>query len=119
MKKLSLILLIIFTQIFCYGKDLEIGGVYKSDTCEITLKIENIKEENKTKYLYTMNSNAKDIEKGHISIIKDGEQTYLKFNNFEGLYEEDNIIIQNYGNSMNNFKYFKNCDSKYLEFIKE
>ncbi len=34
------------------------------------------------------------------------------------MYENGSIAIQNYGNSMNEYIYFEDCDSKYLKFDK-
>ena len=34
------------------------------------------------------------------------------------MYENGSIVIQNYGNSMNEYNHFEDCDSKYLKFDK-
>ncbi|MEC3875480.1 hypothetical protein [Chryseobacterium salviniae] len=50
---------------------------------------------------------------------KTGEITNLEMGEIEGLYQDDKIIIQNYGNSMNEFDHFTQCGDKYLEFTKQ
>lgn len=35
-------------------------------------------------------------------------------NNLSGLYEEQSIVIQNYGNAMNEYTLFESCPEKYL-----
>jgi hypothetical protein len=36
-----------------------------------------------------------------------------------GVYEGDKIVIQNYGNAMNEFEHFTQCGDKYLEFTRQ
>ncbi|GEN78120.1 hypothetical protein [Chryseobacterium hagamense] len=49
---------------------------------------------------------------------KTGEITEIAMGEIGGLYEGDKIIIQNYGNAMNEFDHFTQCGDKYLEFTK-
>lgn len=49
---------------------------------------------------------------------KTGEITEIDMGDIGGLYEGDKIIIQNYGNAMNEFEHFTQCGDKYLEFTK-
>ncbi|MEC5173724.1 hypothetical protein [Chryseobacterium nepalense] len=61
----------------------------------------------------------KIIAAGNVSAETDektGEITNLEMGEIGGLYQGDKIIIQNYGNSMNEFDHFTQCGDKYLEF---
>jgi hypothetical protein len=49
---------------------------------------------------------------------KTGEITEIDMGDIGGLYEGDKIIVQNYGNAMNEFDHFTQCGDKYLEFTK-
>ena len=54
------------------------------------------------------------------NIISNSEgEFYVQFKNFQAAYENDTLVIQNYGNSMNQYIHFKDCDIKFLEFEKE
>ena len=60
---------------------------------------------------------------GRLAVEKDGEQVYLTFTGtlrsgdrspVTGTYSGNAITIQNYGNSMNEYVCFTQCDGKYL-----
>ncbi len=101
------------------------SGTYRSsDTkvCDIMITV----KKDKSGFIYTING-AGVKSSGKLTIVKDDEQTYLVFSGtlrsgdktaIEGLYSEDKILIQNYGNSMNQYVCFKRCDTKYLEFVR-
>jgi len=105
--------------------DNDYSGTYKiSDTeiCDFLIVI--VKSDNQ--YTYTIKG-AGFKSSGKLSFEKQDEQTYINFNGtlrsgdktpVTGLYSDKKIIIQNYGNSINQYICFKSCDSKYLEFIK-
>lgn len=64
---------------------------------------------------------GKVIAAGNVSAETDektGEITEIAIGEIGGLYEGDKIIIQNYGNAMNEFDHFTQCGDKYLEFTK-
>jgi len=64
----------------------------------------------------------KIIAAGNVSAETDektGEITNLEMGEIGGLYEGDKIVIQNYGNSMNEFDHFTQCGEKYLEFTRQ
>ncbi len=64
---------------------------------------------------------GKVIAAGNVSMETDektGEITEIDMGDIGGLYEGDKIIIQNYGNVMNEFDHFTQCGDKYLEFTK-
>jgi len=66
--------------------------------------------------------------KGAVEIIKQDADVYLKFiaingkspnGDVEAKYENETLLIQNEGNSINPYSIFKKCDAKYLELKKE
>lgn len=64
----------------------------------------------------------KIIAAGNVSVETDertGAITNLEMGEIGGLYEGDKIVIQNYGNSMNEFDHFTQCGDKYLEFTRQ
>ena len=85
--------------------------------------------ENNVEGLYVLktceNSRFKiKIEKnsgGYSFLIYDKNKgsTYLSFGKIEGQYENDKIQIQNYGNSINEYIHFTQCEEKYLSFVKQ
>jgi hypothetical protein len=65
---------------------------------------------------------------GKVEIIKQDSMTYLNLlgingsspkGDVEAQYENETLLIQNEGNSSNQYTNFKNCDAKYLELKKE
>lgn len=64
----------------------------------------------------------KIIAAGNVSSETDektGEITTVVMGEIAGLYDGDKIVIQNYGNAMNEFDHFTQCGDKYLEFTRE
>ena len=105
--------------------DTDFSGIYRlSDTliCDIVIKI------NKKGNDYTYIIKGTGFESsGKLSYETQDEETYINFSGtlcsgdktpVNGLYSDKKIIIQNYGNSMNQYVCLKSCDSKYLEFVK-
>ncbi|WP_294229841.1 hypothetical protein [uncultured Chryseobacterium sp.] len=73
------------------------------------------------KPVFKIYDRGKVIAAGNVSTETDektGEITEIAMGEIGGLYEGDKIIIQNYGNSMNEFDHFTQCGDKYLEFTK-
>ena len=64
--------------------------------------------------------NNQTKSQGYISSIKSNGEGgfYIKFKKIGGEYKNGSIVIQNYGNSMNEYNHFEDCDSKYLKFDK-
>lgn len=61
----------------------------------------------------------KEPIKGIYKQFTGNNTTYISFNKFEGIVYNDTISIQNYGNAMNPYIYFEECNSsKYLHFVK-
>lgn len=65
--------------------------------------------------------------KGNIEVINQDGEVYLKMiaingnspkGDVEAKYENETLLIQNEGNSMNPYSIFKKCDAKYLELKK-
>ena len=110
-------MLLIFTIHNACAKDINLTGIYKTEPCNISIEIANA---NKTGYFYRIVDNNQTKSEGYISNIKsNGEgEFYVKFKNFQAAYENDTLVIQNYGNSMNQYIHFEDCDSKYLKFDK-
>ena len=66
--------------------------------------------------------------KGNVEIIKQEDEVYLNFiaingkspkGDVEAKYENETLLIQNEGNTMNPYSIFKKCDAKYLELKRE
>jgi hypothetical protein len=102
----------------------DISGVYKlpDGACKLALTIK--KENNVFKYNFT--GEHLDLE-GIAIVNKVDEDIYVTFdgpigNNapktVSGQIDGNKIMIQNYGNSMNEYHFFVECDEKYLEFVK-
>jgi hypothetical protein len=101
------------------------SGVYKTtvdNLCQIILTI--------TKDGQNFNYQIKfdNIEyAGKLLVENTDGETYFTFDGLiddnkpktvSGKLVDGSIMIQNYGNSMNEYHYFKKCDEKYLEFKK-
>ena len=100
------------------AKDINLTGIYKNEPCNISIEI--AKNTNKAKYFYKIVENNQTKSQGYISSIKSNGEGgfYIKFKKIGGVYENGSIVIQNYGNSMNEYNHFEDCDSKYLKFGK-
>jgi hypothetical protein len=101
------------------------SGVYKTSAdspCNLFITI--TKQGNDFNYQLAYNNKT---YKGKL-IIEDKEgTTFFSFDgkiednkpkSVEGQFVDGKIMIQNYGNAMNEFQFFKACDDKYLEFKK-
>lgn len=102
------------------------SGTYKlsdDQVCDIVIAI----QKDNGGYAYLIKGTGLKSS-GRLSIVKDGEETYLVFKStirsgdktaVEGSYSDGRIMIQNTGNAMNQYICFKQCDVKFLEFVKE
>ncbi len=101
------------------------SGVYKSnldgDGCNLTITL--TKEDKGYRYYLTGEHHDQEGE----AIIEETDAIYITFdgpigNNepktVSGQIEGNTILIQNYGNSLNEYQYFIDCDEKYIEFVK-
>ena len=68
--------------------------------------------------LFKILDRGKTISKGKIKIDKTENPNMFFLGKIEGAYYKDSIVIQNYGNSMNEYSHFTQCDEKYITFIK-
>ena len=118
MNKIRFLVMLLFIVCSTYAKDINLTGLYKNEPCNISIEI--TKDTNKTKYFYKIVDNNQTKSQGYISSIKSNGEGgfYIKFKKIDGMYENDSIVIQNYGNSMNEYNHFEDCDSKYLKFDK-
>lgn len=100
-------------------------GVYRLKGDPICTFMLTIKKENGN-YSYAFTGDTYKST-GRLAFTKTEDGLYLVFTNticsginspVEGLFEENKIMIQNYGNGMNKYACFRDCDSKYLQFIK-
>lgn len=134
MKNISLIilLLIVFSCGPANSKEIKVRpvdnkklqeyvGTYKTDdekSCSMVLTI--TLQTNGLHYKIKTRSRNKE---GRIKITKIGEEVYVNFvglrgeklkDEIEGVYEDHKITIQNYGNAMNRYTNFSECDLKYI-----
>lgn len=102
------------------------SGIYKLSDDQVCDIVITIKKDN-SGYIYSITGKGLKSS-GKVSVVKDGENTYLAFTGtkrsgdksaIEGAYSDGKIIIQNYGNGMNQYICFKQCDVKFLEFERE
>jgi hypothetical protein len=101
-----------------YGKtENDIEGLYVLDSCENGRFKININKKGSV-YIYSILDGKKIISKGKTSIRSEDGETIVAFGNIAGLYTKNNITVQNYGNSMNEYNHFTQCDQKYLTFEK-
>ena len=93
-------------------------GLYVLKSCEnLRFKIVISKKENQ--YLYKIFDNKKTIAKGKSTITKNKEYVSIMLGLIGGIFSGSDIQIQNYGNAMNEFIHFTQCDEKYLTFVKK
>ncbi len=86
--------------------------------CKLVLLIDGLKYEAKTN---------KRTQSGTIKVVKENTDTFFLFQgllgddrgkDIQGKYEDETIIIQNYGNSMNPYTRIGECEGKYLQLKK-
>jgi hypothetical protein len=65
---------------------------------------------------------------GKVSVSQEGSETYFTFVGLKGeqpsedisaVWQDSVLLIQNYGNSMNEYTRFGGCDAKYLELRRQ
>lgn len=115
----------LIAKIHCDDSEAEdYSGAYKTsdEACPMELAI-TLKDGS---YLYGFKS-GKRKQNGRVEIKQTDSGAYLTFKGLlgirpkkevEGLYSEEKITIQNYGNSANEYLKFKDCDLKYIELEK-
>lgn len=99
----------------------EVEGTFIAENCDggrFSIEFKNIGGQPTFKIF----DQKKIIATGNVSAETDektGEIINLEIGEIGGLYEGDKIVIQNYGNSMNEFDHFSQCGDKYLEFTRK
>lgn len=95
-----------------------VDGIFVANNCDggrFSIEFKNMGGQSTFKIF----DKKKIIAAGNVSTETDektGEITNLEMGEIGGLYQGDKIVIQNYGNSMNEFDHFTQCGDKYLEF---
>ncbi len=93
-------------------------SIVDKSVCELTIIIQKSGEN------FTYKSGKTE---GKVEIIKQDNTTYLNLQAINGVspkgdveakYENETLLIQNEGNSLNQYTNFKKCDSKFLELKK-
>lgn len=97
-----------------------IEGKYSAKSCDngrFFIEISNVDNQP----VFKIFDKNKIIASGNASVEGQGvdEGATITMGEIGGLYEGDKIVIQNYGNAMNEFEHFTQCGEKYLEFIKQ
>lgn len=91
-------------------------GNYILESCENSRFSLKIGDNNSFRIL----DKTKTISSGKLSFDKDNKLPLsCSFGKIGALFYGDSIIIQNYGNSMNEYEHFTQCDEKYLIFKKQ
>ncbi|MFB9057209.1 hypothetical protein ACFFU9_10695 [Mariniflexile ostreae] len=67
--------------------------------------------------LFSIKEKGEIKMKGKFKKTIDNNISYYHFEKLEGLYYNDSLDIQNYGNDMNQYIHFKSCDEKYIHFV--
>ncbi|MDF7809966.1 hypothetical protein [Hymenobacter sp. YC55] len=98
------------------------AGTYTvQDTAVCALSITITKQANA--YRFVMGET-----RGPVRVDRQGSETYLTFlglkgadpqDNVEAVWQDSLLLIQNYGNSMNEYTRFEQCDAKYLELVRQ
>ncbi|WP_309609201.1 hypothetical protein [Flavobacterium sp.] len=90
-----------------------IEGLYVLKSCENSRFKVKIEKKDSDFFYFVFDKN-KIILKGKASITKN----QISLGKMGGELSENTLVIQNTGNSMNEYNHFTQCDEKYLSFIK-
>lgn len=115
----------LIARIICSGSEVEdYSGAYKSNDSKCGLEVTITLKDGS--YFYGFKT-GKRKQNGKLEISQTDGGTYLSFKGLlgarpkteiQGLYSDNKITIQNYGNSMNEYLRFRECDLKYIELAK-
>ena len=83
--------------------------IVESNSCPVSLQIRQDGESLEYKLVGKLIQ-----EKAELKL----EENYIVLKNFSMLIDQNALILQNYGNAMNPFHHIKECDEKYIKFIK-
>ncbi len=97
-----------------------IEGIYFpdefSEDCDFWVKIHSDNNE----YNYTFFNGFKPTKTGKLFLKDNGKDKQLSFDNdFRCKYTKDTILIQNHGNSMNDYERIVYCDFKFIRLVKD
>ncbi|WP_326984689.1 hypothetical protein VUJ46_09220 [Chryseobacterium sp. MYb264] len=95
-------------------------GKYNAKTCENGRFSIELTDKDGKKVGYKIYDSKKVIASGRAEISKSEKKNEfdISLGAMGGLLKGDTLVIQNYGNSMNEFDHFGQCADKYLNFIK-
>jgi hypothetical protein len=101
------------------------SGIYKvneENSCQLSISITKDGQNYKYRILGDKldcwgNLIVENVD-GDLYFTFDGQIAENKPKTVSAKFVDGSIIIQNYGNSMNEYNYFKQCEEKYLEFKK-
>ncbi|MFT3702024.1 MAG: hypothetical protein QM802_06630 [Agriterribacter sp.] len=101
------------------------NGTTNTERCPVQFRITKSKGE----YFYLLQTDTRKVNgKVHFSRPIDEKSIYIIFEGLlcaegcsyvEGMLSENEIVIQNYGNAMNEYLRFKECGEKYITLSKE
>lgn len=107
-------------------KSADFSGIYKTDDAKGCAFSIELKKDGKSYHFAFKGEGIDNSGKAFIDPV-DGKD-YISFDSrigsneagtISGEIQAGAIMIQNYGNSINEYHFFKMCDSKYLEFKKQ
>nr|WP_294924768.1 hypothetical protein [uncultured Flavobacterium sp.] len=93
-------------------------GTYTLESCENS-RFQIIINKKQSEYFYIISDNNKTIVKGKAKITDNEKCISIMLGLIGGIFSGKDIQIQNYGNEMNQFIHFTQCDEKYLTFVKK
>ncbi len=88
------------------------------DNCDLKISLE--------KDYYKITTIEKKSE-GEFILVLNGNDSILRFKNYlvndtialQAYYEKQTLTIQNYGNAMNDYIFFNECNSKYIKLVRK
>jgi len=102
------------------------SGIYKvsaENTCQLTIAItkenQNFNYQIKGENLDCTGKLIIEDFEGEIYFTFDGQIAENAPKVVSAKFVDNSIMVQNYGNSMNEYNYFKQCEEKFLEFKKQ
>ena len=92
---------------------INLGKYVDCSGCSINIFIND-----SNKYIIKVDDEYFDSGIYEISPSENKRMYYINFKNIGGIYCSDTIAIENYGNAMNQYIYFKKCDEKYIYLVR-
>ncbi len=93
-------------------------GTYVLESCENS-RFKLVINKKIKQYFYIILDKKKVIAKGKAKITNNKEYVSIMLGLIGGIFSGKDIQIQNYGNAMNEFIHFTQCDEKYLTFVRK